>query len=429
VLAVQDDDGAAQWPPGASSDRVRECEARFLYMFLSNLRKFEELLLPSALFLSWSGGVRARWEAALLRCRRLLSTLTDHIVAAGFEDSTRIPAAVWLYALKSTKSLDDAQTWISSNSEVWRSWHDSMHRPREPGQRLPPCHVGGRYDTSFGGMTLVELGPWAGRAVTGTFRASDNGQCTGHVSTTPGGVTVLSGTFSVGHQLGKGVVKLRFSANGDSFAGHTTYGDDRLSWTGTRDVSDLARLSVGYSGVRNLGNCCYQIAVLQVCMQVHVRVCVVRQRAGPARVVFMSLCCLHVPASFVVYGCGVPRSAPVPSLSHACLTQALFMSDAFCRDVIAMNIPESMDAAAGPGAITATLQNLFAHMLCSRRAYINPEAFHATLPKDPWGDKKQQDAYQFLLFLWDTLGQSTRRVRCSVVIVAIESSRHVFLAC
>jgi uncharacterized UBP type Zn finger protein len=105
------------------------------------------------------------------------------------------------------------------------------------------------------------------------------------------------------------------------------------------------------------------------------------------------------------------------------------MSDAFCRDVIAMNIPESMDAAAGPGAITATLQNLFAHMLCSRRAYINPEAFHATLPKDPWGDKKQQDAYQFLLFLWDTLGQSTRRVRCSVVIVAIESSRHVFLAC
>jgi hypothetical protein len=76
---------------------------------------------------------------------------------------------------------------------------------------------------------------------------------------------VLSGTFSVGHQLGKGVVKLRFSASADSFVGHTTYGDDRASWTGTRDVSDVARLSVGYSGVRNLGNCCYQIAVLQVC--------------------------------------------------------------------------------------------------------------------------------------------------------------------
>ncbi len=52
----------------------------------------------------------------------------------------------------------------------------------------------------------------------------------------------------------------------------------------------------------------------------------------------------------------------------------------------------------------ANLQVLFATLLGSRRSYVEPDAFHASLLKEPWGDRKQQDAYQYLQYLLDTIG-------------------------
>ena len=59
----------------------------------------------------------------------------------------------------------------------------------------------------------------------------------------------------------------------------------------------------------------------------------------------------------------------------------------------------------------ANLQVLFASLLGSRRSFVDPDAFHGSLLKEPWGDRKQQDAYQYLQYLLDTIG-ALSNARC-----------------
>ena len=64
------------------------------------------------------------------------------------------------------------------------------------------------------------------------------------------------------------------------------------------------------------------------------------------------------------------------------------------------------DPSAGysPAGVVRCLQELYSKLLGCRRPYVEPDFFHRSLLKDPWGDKKQQDAYQFLLYLLDSIG-------------------------
>ena len=57
-----------------------------------------------------------------------------------------------------------------------------------------------------------------------------------------------------------------------------------------------------------------------------------------------------------------------------------------------------------PSSILATLQQLYASLSFGLESFVEPETFHKSLLKVPWGDKQQQDSYQFLLYLWETLG-------------------------
>ncbi len=98
--------------------------------------------------------------------------------------------------------------------------------------------------------------------------------------------------------------------------------------------------------------------------------------------------------------------------------QALMMTDGFLTRILNMNVIEDVPSGAGAGAgdskdysperVASNLQLLFSHLLGSRSSYVEPGTFHAALMKEPWGDKKQQDSYQFLLYLLDTIG-----ARCS----------------
>jgi hypothetical protein len=90
------------------------------------------------------------------------------------------------------------------------------------------------------------------------------------------------------------------------------------------------------------------------------------------------------------------------------------MTDAFCRELLCRDVSRSSADASqyDPAKVVLELQLLFTHLLGSRRAYLEPETFHKALLKEPWGDKRQQDAYQFLLYLFDCIGAVPQRHHC-----------------
>ena len=73
------------------------------------------------------------------------------------------------------------------------------------------------------------------------------------------------------------------------------------------------------------------------------------------------------------------------------------------NELLSCRLPSGDEPGAGMPAvlILRELQRLYTSLSMSQRTFVDPSVFHGKLPKDLWGNKKQQDSYEFLVYMWD----------------------------
>lgn len=241
--------------------------------FVMCLSQFEAAVLKTAVQDYWTSGSRRWWRQCAIAIKRVLSHALQHRSAADLGSSVQQAPRMCLQALKDGDATQSgALDWLTEQTDALLE-----HAPLfDDSQPLGPRPLRGHYESSLGPIVWGSQGTWSGWLVHGSY-GSDNNKTHGYLSKNMTGQFVFRGRAIALKESGTGAVILRFGRSCNGFTGKIWFGTKCESWEGKLDNTPFKRLdTVGWAGLRNMGNTCYQSSLLQVlcscCLRVDGRV-------------------------------------------------------------------------------------------------------------------------------------------------------------
>ena len=236
-----------------------------LCRFFARLSDLEEQITRTAFFTVYEDGIGKRWRSLVNRGHRFLLELTHITDALKLAEEFHIPPLVCYRATVEVSGVE-VEDWLMDNAEQWMAWfkHQTTIAVSMSKETLANQAIHGDYDTSLGGIDFQRAGFWTGRTASAKFRPNEGGVCSGLLTTSVFGTYRFRGSSSHGSQQGKAAIAFRFNRKCDGFEGKSWYGDVRNKWFSARELDEDDEGRLGLSGLRNLGNTCYQNSVLQV---------------------------------------------------------------------------------------------------------------------------------------------------------------------